>query len=245
VCSDKKDTVVVIFDEFTFFLKNLPERNADELLSFLRRMRMETPNLRMIYVGERLNSSMSRRGEANAVNDMHTIVIPELSLEAAISLARTLLEGSEIHFQAGVPHRIAEVSGGAPFLIRKLIWEFSLDRKSKSIERSDVDFLFAKLIEDPSDPFSTDHLGHMLAGYSKRDHEIALRLLRKLVDNPEGRMRSAKGGEISELRIIDELKRDGILVDDGLMFVKFRNELISRWVARWARDEHFRIRVRD
>jgi hypothetical protein len=123
--------VIFFWDEFPQMLHNISQEkpgDAMEILDLLRTLRQQNPRLRFVYTGSigfhSVLSYLQRRGYRNAPkNDMHTALLPPLSTEHGIKLARSLMDGEQIvaHEAEAVAAEVAEEAGCIPFYIHQIV----------------------------------------------------------------------------------------------------------------------------
>lgn len=211
--------VVLIWDEFTYFLSELSfggrERDAMALLDCLRAARQKYLGVRMILTGSIGLPEIERRlrdaGHRNrALNDVAAEIVPPFDQANARLVSAALLRGAALEVRAEVVDAIIELSEGHPMIIQLLV------EGLKARERVDVaavEAVFRKAVEPPGDPLDLRYYAERIElNFSREEAELARTILDTLALRP--------GRTLNELLEMVELDRTRLsnllrhLIDD-------------------------------
>lgn len=240
--------VIFFWDEFPQMLHNIAQDapgDAMEILDLLRTLRQQNPRLRFVYTGSigfhSVLSYLQRRGYRNAPkNDMYTALLPPLSANDGVGLARLLLDGERIRVEnpEAVADEIATEAGCIPFYIHQIVGDMrDKPRVSCGTARAIVDAGLAA----PHDPWEMRHYRTRIDhDYEATDATYALAVLDTIgasdtpLSFPEVASRAkARPGVVDDeqLRnVMKHLEQDHYITkspDTGKY--SFRTSLIGRW----------------
>lgn len=183
--------VVLIWDEFTYFLSDLigegHGRAAMDLLDSLRAARQTHPNIRMLLTGSIGLPEIERRlhaaGHRNrALNDVAVEIVPLFDEANAREVVAALLRGAELEPGAEVIERIIERSEGHPMLIQLLV-EGLKQAHSPTVDA--VDTHFRSLVEPPGDPLDLRYYSERIEqNFEPEEAELARTILDELSLEP-------------------------------------------------------------
>jgi hypothetical protein len=237
-------TLVLCWDEFTWFLHNLVgtdaagRSEAERVLDRLRAIRQSGRHgrLRMVFTGsigmEEVLLRMRAAGYGNdPLNDVDRQVVPELGMKEATELARLLLEDKGADELEVLAAEIASVCEGHPYFVQRVAQRLVHGGR---LEVAAVGPAIEQLLRDDQDPMELRQYLERIDLYLSRDvGRMARRLLDPIAQHPETatlkELESATGFEREAIQdVLRFLRRDLYVVQEANRY-RFRSGLLRRW----------------
>ena len=239
-------TIVAIWDEFTWFLADLIEKDradhATTLLDRLRAVRQTYPRIRMIFTGSIGLRMVLERLEAQGygnqpMNDVSKQSVPLFDQDSAQLVARALLPNIPHDIAQAEPlaARMAEVSEGHPLLLHSIAQKMKF---AGHATMQAIDAALDKLLEEESDPLELSHFIKRLSSYLDASTcTAAYAVLDALAVEPDGLLMPALEQKLTAdreilLQAIDVLRRTHYLVRTGKR-LSFRLAFLRKY---WAQE---------
>jgi uncharacterized protein len=175
-----KHRVILILDELPILAQRLEaERRGGglELLQMLRALRIEEPKIRMVFAGSiGFHHLLADDVEISAaINDLMTVQIGPLALDAATALSAGLLLGIDVPDPDGsIAAGMAAASDGVPFYIQHIAADLERRRLAKeAVSASDVVAVRLNALTSGDDPWRMRHYDERLVEYFGTETPLA------------------------------------------------------------------------
>ena len=188
-CGEPRNLIVLIFDELFSPMLSWKAEQVAQVLDTLRNIRQVMPKVRMIFASSVGIGFVMRRMHhhdfsRSTLNDMERLHIPSLARKGAEELARRLLAGEGIEFEAVVPERIAGVTVGIPFHIHLLVSELANTKGRLKVQ--DVEEGVQRMTREHAKFPLVEHLDQRLRmTLDEEDYKITCRVFDSLAKSPE------------------------------------------------------------
>jgi hypothetical protein len=220
-------------------------QTAIEVLDLLREFRQsnETKGVRMVLSGELAFDQVLARLQSNSgrpLNDLHKMELGPLERANAVELAIQLLDGQRLNGdRAAAATRVADITGGIPFYIKKVCQE--LAKANVPATPATVDQIVRAAIASPSDPFQLEIFRRHLQKYYHADEKQVFAILAHLAaaEHPVSARKLFYLPNISDdeelvFELLRRLTVDRILERDMEGRYSFQNPILRQW---WAMRE--------
>ncbi|MCA9701475.1 MAG: hypothetical protein KC431_28395 [Myxococcales bacterium] len=213
--------VVLIWDEFTYFLSELAfgghATDAMALLDSLRAARQKYLHVRMVLTGSIGLPEIERRlraaGHRNAaLNDVADQIVPPFDEANARLVTAALLRGAGLSVETEVTDAIIRLSEGHPMLIQLLVEGLKARTPAQA---ETVEALFREVIEPPGDPLDLRHyIERIDQNFTPVEAELARSLLDAVAVEPGQTLDEllVESGQGADRTLVSRLLRH--LIDD-------------------------------
>lgn len=242
--AERNDTVVVLFwDEFTWFLSDLIEKDradhATTLLDRLRAARQQHDRIRMVLNGSiglrTVLSALEATGYGNQpINDVSRQIVPLLAPDGAEELARRLLLNiKEADGDRGaIAKSLAAATEGHPLLLHSVAQKLKF---AGSASQAGIERALEALLQEDSDPLELSYWARRVGLYLGEDGAAAVRdILDALAPHRDGLSVDQLRELLPELDrermlgALELLRRDQYLQRDGRT-LRFRLDFLRRY----------------
>ncbi|MFO7567084.1 MAG: hypothetical protein R6X02_30850 [Enhygromyxa sp.] len=229
--------VVLVWDEFTYFLSELAfggrERDAIALLDSLRAARQKYLHVRMILTGSiglpEIERRLRKAGHRNrALNDVAAEIVPVFDEANARLVAAALLRGAGLEIGSALVDAIIELSEGHPMIIQLLVEGL---KSHDQVDLATIEAVFRKAVEPPGDPLDLRYYAERIEqNFGAEQAELARTVLDALALEP--------GQTLDELLAALPSATTRTLLSDLL-----RHLIDDFYLVRHDRKHDFRLRL--